>query len=222
MSKRLPSETASARQLLRVVRFDVDRVVRELCNGGPRPDRLGLFASEVALVRLRTSFRATAHVLRERYTFEAAALSRLILEQIAWAYAVHSLTGKAVFRVSPTKVIGQLKEVFPQAGQLYGLLSTYAHIDPDITNEYVDVWGDGPPAVLWRDGARSNFIALFFAVIADFYRVVAEAISFKHFRKPCAWVQEGDQLRLLDDRPLSSAIDVHRAFLRSRYGRAAA
>jgi hypothetical protein len=146
MSKRLPSETASARKLLRAVRYEVDRVIRELCNGDPRPDRLGLFASEAALVRLKTSFRSTAHVLRERYTFEAAVLSRLILEQIAWAYAVHSLTGKAVFRVIPTKVIGQLKEVFPQAGQLYGMLSTYAHIDPEITNQYLDVWGDGPPA----------------------------------------------------------------------------
>jgi hypothetical protein len=222
-SQRLPTETASGRDLMRAVHYDVKRVVRELCNDVQRPSRLGIFASEAALVRLKASFRAAAHVVRERYAFEAAALARLILEQIAWAYAVHSLDGKAVFAVSPTKSIGKLKEVFPSAGHLYGTLSTYTHIDPNITNEYLDVHGDdGPPAVLSRDNARSNYMALFIGELADVYRVTAEAISFRYFRTPRAWVSEGDQLRLVDDRPLTSALESHRAFLRRRYGRAGA
>jgi hypothetical protein len=211
------SETKSAHELLDAVEADVSCVIAELLNDVPRPKRLGLFAGEAALVRLKASFQCAIAIIAERYTFEAAVLLRLILEQMAWAYAVHDLEGKAVFRVRPTKAIGRLKAIFPQAGELYGTLSTYTHINPEITNQYLNVWGDGPPEVLYRDTVRSNFLALFLGVVADYYRVVAEAISYEHFRHPRASAWDGDNLRLLQERPLTEAIEIHRDFLRSRY-----
>lgn len=103
-----------------------------------KPAIYGFFAAEVCLIRLFTSFRAVLIMIRMGMSFEAACLSRLILEQIAWAYSVYDLE-EGVFEVSPPKSITNLKNVIPYAGRLYGLLTKDAHITPSETPRYLDL-----------------------------------------------------------------------------------
>jgi hypothetical protein len=53
-------------------------------------------------------FKAAYGLVRKEYIFETDAVVRLILEQLAWAYAVYSAPDNDVFKVSPTKCITRL------------------------------------------------------------------------------------------------------------------
>jgi hypothetical protein len=61
-------------------------------NGAPEDSfpKLGQFAAGAALTRLHTSFTVLALLTRYGYGFESAVVARLILEQLAWVYAVRN------------------------------------------------------------------------------------------------------------------------------------
>jgi hypothetical protein len=102
---------------------------------------LGPLCAKAALCRLEASFKAAYGLVRREYIFETDAVVRLILEQIAWAFAIHSVPDDEVFSLSSTKCIGRLKTIFPECGVLYGALSEWAHIDPSLAQKYVDSIG---------------------------------------------------------------------------------
>jgi hypothetical protein len=92
--------------LKRISRLAED-IVQAIEEGEPRPDHPGLLAAEVALVRLQPTFRSALILVSQAYAFEAAAIVRLILEQISWAYAVRSLSDeKSVSRVLHSAHVG--------------------------------------------------------------------------------------------------------------------
>lgn len=97
----------------------------------------GQICSKAALCRLEASFKAAYGLVRKEYIFETDAVVRLILEQLAWAYAVYSVADEEVLELSPTRCIGRLKELAPDCGLLYGTLSEWAHIDPSIAENYL-------------------------------------------------------------------------------------
>lgn len=111
---------------------DVDariaNLVDDLGSGSARPDCIGLFAAESALVRLKPTFRSALILISQGHAFEAAAVVRLLLEQIAWAFAVYGLFDKAeVLQQSSTDAISKLKKYAPFVGRLYGALSKQTH-----------------------------------------------------------------------------------------------
>lgn len=110
-------------------------------------DSIGPICAKAALCRLEASFKAAYGLIRKNYIFETDAVVRLILEQLAWAYSAFSVTDESVFALQPNKCISRLKAVFPNAGVLYGELSEWAHIDPDITRNYVHFHQEGTPVV---------------------------------------------------------------------------
>jgi hypothetical protein len=116
---------------------------------------LGSICSKAALCRLEASFKAAYGLVRKEYIFETDAVVRLILEQLAWVYAVHSLPDTDVLALSPTKCISRLRDVAPDCGQLYGLLSEWAHIDPSIADNYLKFHKAGVQVV--RRSAFNSF-----------------------------------------------------------------
>jgi len=121
----------------------VSEFLTAILNGRPRPDHAGLLAAEVALVRLKSTFRSALILISQAHAFEAAAIVRLALEQIAWAYAVHTLSdADKILNVDPTWVT-PLKSLAPFAGRLYRALSVQAHLDPSKAKTYYTEDGEG-------------------------------------------------------------------------------
>ena len=95
---------------------------------GPSPSDALSMASN-ALIRLESTFRAAAQLVRLQFPFEAEAVVRLGFEQIGWAFSISDLLSvEQVVATKPTSGTTRLKEIFPGAGRIYGRLSNLAHM----------------------------------------------------------------------------------------------
>lgn len=139
-------------------------------------DTMGRFAAGAALMRLQSSFTVLSLLTRFGFGFEGASVSRLILEQIAWAYAVRDHVDESLLDVSPTRSVGALKTLLPWAGHLYGRLSDYTHIDPALSGEYLSAHEGLNSVLLRRPTYWSPMLAWVFALLADAYVVVSEVL----------------------------------------------
>ena len=179
---------ASAKDLeLRHVLRDVDRLVtdliRELSSGKPRPDCVGLFAAEAALVRLRPTFRSALFLISQGHAFEAATMVRLALEQVSWAYAVHKIDDEAtVFRISATSAVSGLKKIVPYVGRLYGELSKRTHLDSESTRGYIHLGGDGVVAIRFAMSEESRIVLAYVILVLSLYQATILNISGQYMR----------------------------------------
>jgi hypothetical protein len=108
---------------------------------------LGVYGAALALERLLPSFFCAHLLYRLGHGYEGHAVSRLILEQIAWAYAAYKLEDlETIKSIKTTKAISQLRQFVPRAGKVYGFLSKKTHIDYSSHAEFLCVQ-DGRPAV---------------------------------------------------------------------------
>ncbi len=115
----------------------------------------GEICAKSALARLEATFKAAYGLVRREYIFEVDALTRLILEQMAWAFVVFSKDTDAVFSWKPSKCIHAFKAQYPDCGRLYERLSESAHIDPSIARTYVELHQEGSDVV--RRSAIDSF-----------------------------------------------------------------
>ncbi|MGE0498125.1 MAG: hypothetical protein AB7I35_04015 [Ramlibacter sp.] len=106
-----------------------------------RPDpTVGVFGASIVLERLPSSFFSAHLLYRLGHKYEGHAVARLILEQIAWAYAACKFDDMEVIeRISPTHSVGLLKKLLPSVGRLYGFLSAKTHIDYCSHEEFLSV-----------------------------------------------------------------------------------
>jgi hypothetical protein len=163
----------------------VEQFIHAIERGDPRPEHSGLLAAEVALVRLQPTFRSALILVSQAYAFEAAAVVRLILEQVAWAYAVHLHEDeKTVSGVSTTGSITSLKRDLPYVGSVYGYLSKRAHVDPTLTFTYFRASTDGVVEIK-QQMSEVSFVVLghLLAVLAAFERVTLITLG-KYVRLP--------------------------------------
>ena len=181
-----------------------------------KPDKVGLFAAGAALIRLETSFRAAKALIKRGYNFEALGVCRLILEQMAWAYNIHELEDGTVFKILPTKSIAKLKNLIPNAGHLYGLLSKQAHISPHSTLRYIRFTEPCPQVVLamTEDGVSSAFILL---LLADVFSIVVEYIYRELVPALSCLVKDGNGKYCVNEsRAFSQVISHYRGELSSQ------
>jgi hypothetical protein len=188
---------------------EVAAVAAEISNFDRVTVNWGLLAAELCLLRLTISFRCANFLIRHGYAFEAASIARLILEQIAWAFAVHRLDDESIMNIPPSRCITDLKSILPTAGKFYGELSEYAHLHPQHSPQYVEIQGK-------RAGALSSLKhfrwQLVFPVLhlADWYRVVLEYIAFDYLRHHKAVRRsEAGSLEPIGDRPFTKKILDH-------------
>jgi len=129
----------------------------------------GLIAAQAALVRLSASFNAALLLIRNGFHNEASAVSRLILEQIAWAYAVRGAINEKALEISPTKAVTLLKAFYPDCGMMYGSLSEESHFTPD-SSDYRLYDEDGIVTdVILRSSRRSLLRAVDLLFLTDLY-----------------------------------------------------
>ncbi len=140
-----------------------------------------VFGASLVLERLAASF-FSAHLLYcLGHSYEGHAVSRLILEQIAWSVAAYSLADKSdVTDIVTTKAISELKKLVPEAGLLYGFLSNKTHIDHSSHLEFLDVQ-NGANVVRYFHHEFEEY-ALVLVRLTDFF-VIAWEFTQRDFLK---------------------------------------
>jgi hypothetical protein len=128
----------------------------------------------VALVRLDASFSAAQVLLRCGFYFEACAVIRLILEQLAWVAAVADLSVMSeIENTKPSASIRALKRFMPCAGHLYGILSDQAHMHLPQQYRYVDLGTDRINVTVRFGSEHLEEVDVLFP-LADTYAMLAE------------------------------------------------
>ena len=172
--------------------------------GEKRYPKLGQFAAGMSLTRLHTSFTVLAFLTRYGYGFESAGVGRLILEQLAWAYAIRDYEDKTLLNVFPQSSLTPLRELLPWAGRLYGKLSEYSHIKPELGGEYFEVNEKSIAIYSRRPENWRRILAWVYARLSDAYVIVSEVIL--PIDNPVATRRNGDSLEILPDRPTAALI----------------
>jgi len=192
---------ATARSALQTVEDTVARI--DVDNW--RTDRLGQWVGLGALNRLTETFAAASVLFRVGAVFEAHALCRLILEQMAWAHKIRNIDDDSIFQVSPPGAISSLKLLFPRVGRLYGELSQHTHIAPRLTTTYLRVLENQHSVTKLSTNRTASTVGLL-AILADIYAVVSE-IMLAQFLSEFTFIEPGpDGLTPKVDRPSTRAI----------------
>jgi hypothetical protein len=163
---------------LRTIERRVQYIINLLTSGEQRPEIMGLLAAEAALIRLNATFRSASILIMQGYPFEAASMCRIILEQLAWAYAVSQLTDKeAIIKLKPPRSITKFKELLPTAGRLYGVLSSQAHLDPEDHRHYIMIEEGGAIVVRYYLPHDTKLILASLLVLLNAFYQTTKAIS---------------------------------------------
>jgi hypothetical protein len=166
---RLVSEAASK------TRSRVDAIIQRVSALPRLPGHVGAVAAYAAIVRLQSSFKAACLLCEVGLSFEVFCISKLILEQIAWAYAVHGVRDESLLRVRPSKCISHLKSLFPEAGTWYGFINEQSHMDAKVIHDIVHV-GSGRIEIVLRNQMASLVSASYVLRLADIYGAYSEVI----------------------------------------------
>lgn len=109
----------------------------------------GELAASLALERLLPSFKSLHLLHRLGHRIDGDAIARMILEQVAWALKVHTLTDeRAIAAVSSQNVIKELGRIEPRLKKWYGLLSETAHMGLEHQSDYVGRHDDRTTVVI--------------------------------------------------------------------------
>jgi len=157
------------------IRASVDMIMARRDSLSNLPDHFGLVAAGAALIRVQSSFRAACVLGDMGMGFEVFCLAKLIMEQIGWAYAVHRIEDRALYKVKPPNCINHLKGLFPSAGRLYGLLNEQAHIDPKTLSDFVKPQGNDSLVIL-RSIDKCVFGCLCLLRLVDMYGTYMEVV----------------------------------------------
>lgn len=139
--------------------------------------------SEWTLSRAPFSMELLAYCGQRGALFEALAIARMMLEQLAWAYVINTETDEnAVHKLSASRAIVSLKAKFCFAGRLYGWLSGHIHWTFDGHKKSMFSHG----GALGHLFASSYFKAVIFAIMILLSKTYLDV----------AWALYADQLQL--------------------------
>lgn len=167
----------------------------------------GATFADHALMRLQATYFAAGFLYGTGHLFEAHAVLRLFLEQVAWANRVRDVvTADEAAGVSPTKAISALKAVLPYVGPFYGFLSSSTHLALGEHLDFVD-WSGGVTRVTLRHGAKGLAEGWVLLFAADCWSVVYERTQSQFVSELQNWRQSDDGLALIADRPFLALAD---------------
>ena len=161
------------------VMVEFDSTIRYLA---PLPDKsLCMTVSEWTLSRKPFSMELLAYCGQRGARFEALAIARIMLEQLAWAYTINAESEEhAVHKLSATRAIISFKGKFLFAGRLYGWLSAHTHWTFDGHKKSMISREDTVGHLM----ASSYFKAVIFAVMILLSKLYLDVV----------WTLYGDQL----------------------------
>ncbi|MGK7959692.1 hypothetical protein [Crocosphaera sp.] len=159
----------------------------------------GVFGASVVLERLESTL-FSAHLLYQLgNVYEGHAVSRVMLEQIAWAYEASLLNDlEAISKIKPNQAISKLKKFLPKVGKLYGYLSKHTHIDYHRHHEFIKVKNNQNTVLLAQN--RLDECAMVLLHLADIFVAVWEFSQHDYLNEFTAIDIEDNVVNLLDDR----------------------
>jgi hypothetical protein len=176
------------------------RMIRSLHTDGlPLPDS-GVFGASLVLERLPYSF-FSAHLLYQLgQRYEGHAVARLILEQIAWAYAAHPIKEiEGIDAIVTTKAISQLKKLAPEVGILYGFLSEKTHIDYRSHVEFLKI-KNNKNVIIYAQPMFKEY-AMIMLELADIFGIVWEISQIDYISTPEAIIRGSNGVNINESRP---------------------
>jgi hypothetical protein len=183
-----------------------EQIEEEIAKVNGEPESLGIFGASIVLRRLVSSF-FSAHLLYSLgHEYEAHAISRLILEQIAWAYTAYPFDDiRYIKRIAPTKAITGLQKVAPDSGRLYGFLSKKTHIDYDSHSEFIDIQGG---MILLSQDQYYDY-ANIILTLADLFCIIWEITQFDFMSGQEFVEKKGTAFVIKQNRPFLKIIRKH-------------
>jgi hypothetical protein len=185
---KLPEPDLEKRNLLKIldkINNEINSVKNIFINEVIRPKHVGLLAAEAALLRLWASFQSVILLISQSYSFEIFPILRMILEQIAWSYTVYEINAEIIY-IKPYTTISKLKGLAKIVGRLYGVLSSQAHLDPSIHNQYLKI-ADNRYYIIYSSSNLISYSLYLCLLTTDIYRIVSEKISIDFITKLMAW-----------------------------------
>jgi len=177
-----------------------------------KPDIPSLFAAGAALVRLQNTFQASVLTIKCGLQFETAALERIILEQLAWIFYIYNFEGD-FFKIPPTKCLTHFKKIYSNVGELYGLLSKYAHISPETTLDYIKY--NGKDLIIHLTDPQNIKVMTYILVyLADMFCVVGEII-YSNLLKNYKYIKRNEDNRFIpkESRPTNRILEKYAKLL---------
>lgn len=93
-----------------------------------REPTVGEWIGDLTLIRVDYSFRRAFAEADKGALFEAVAIARMILEQLAWVYVIRRVDdAKQIQKTQTTKCLGTAAAKFRTIGRLYGWMSDHVH-----------------------------------------------------------------------------------------------
>ncbi|MFC4444413.1 hypothetical protein ACFO27_00915 [Castellaniella denitrificans] len=150
-------------------------------EGCPDPSN-GAYGASLALERLLASFFAVNILYRLGNNYEGHAVARLVLEQIAWAYAAYEHDDlDVVSKLGATQAISQLKSLDSRVGRMYGFLSKKTHIDYSSHFEFITIEDEQVKVLHAQPRFDEYGRVLFF--LADMFGLVWEITQAPYIKK---------------------------------------
>ena len=168
----------------------------------------GVFGAGLVLERLVFSFFC-AHLLYSLgHRYEAHAVARLILEQIAWAHTAYQLEDIAdIKKIVTTKAISNLKKTHPACGRIYGFLSKKTHIDYKSHFEFLRV-ENGKNVILHTQNEYYEYAEIVLH-LADLYGIVWEVSQHDYLTElESIEISNGDY-SIKENRPFLNIMNGH-------------
>ncbi|WP_139351348.1 hypothetical protein [Rhodanobacter sp. B05] len=173
--KRCPS--GSLKELVLHVGKTAEGLAKRLSSGTFTSQQpTGCIYAVNVLIRMQSTFHAISQLILGGLALEAEAVIRQGIEQCAWSLAVKGLDDvHDVNKTSPTKSVSRLKQSFPGAGHIYGLLSDSAHASPSSQSRFIERDGD-QVAIAIRSTDHCRQALLYLVMLLDTYANIAESI----------------------------------------------
>lgn len=147
-----------------------------------KPDIPSLSACSVAFFRLKNSFLGALACLRLGLFLESIIIQRTILEQIAWMYQVHDYKDD-FFKLNPTRSISYLKNVIPEAGRMYKILSDFLHVSPELTKQFVKFDETNGGSLIMFSDKYLNLSMAHILTLVDWYCIIGEVVYKDYIEK---------------------------------------
>jgi hypothetical protein len=172
----------------------------------------GVIHAELFLLRLLASFEAARRLINWGFFAEPLVILRSSLEQLSWAYAVGvKFDRKQLESPAPSKCIGLFKERFVAAGQLYGALSRFSHMEFEAQKHFIVREKPGT-AVIQQSTEFKFFGILFYLFLLIAYQYVCRDLRQFYLQ------ESGFELRLSNVVVLSQHL-IRSALMRSELDR---
>ncbi len=108
----------------------IAKIDRALQKFHPRKESIGYIIAKIIMLRLEASFSALRHLIKKGFTLESLVLTRFIIEQAAYSYAICKFNDfDNIEKINVTKSITKYKERLKIIGTFYGHLSNFTHLD---------------------------------------------------------------------------------------------